>query len=147
MQYLTTHDFVWINTTIKGSVQSFDYLILEAAMAAQYQYGDSRDVPIQAANLLQKLLIEKPFAAGNRRTALIGALTFLNVNHYATIATDEDIVKSIVAIESGVKSVGEVIAAIAAPAKLPLPAMTLRQLITHECNHHLVALASLGAND
>ena len=147
MQYLTTHDIVWINTTVSGTIQTFDYLILEAAMASQYQYGDSTDVLTQAGNLLQKLLLAKPFEVGNRRTALISTLTFLNANNYATIATDEEIAKSFIAIESGINTSAEVIGAMAAPAQKPLPGMTLRQLITHECNHHSTALGLLGTND
>ena len=50
IEYLTTHDLVWINQTITGKVPSYDYVTLEAAMAGQYSYGESQNVAQQAAN-------------------------------------------------------------------------------------------------
>ena len=147
MNYLTTHDIVWINTTVSGEMQPFDYFALEAAMAAQYQYGDSRDVAVQAANFLGKLLLQPAFAGGNRRTALISMLTFLNANGYATTATDEQITAKFTELERGGITSNDVIAAIAAPAKTPIAGVSLRQLITHECNHHTEALKSLTLHD
>src|SRR5579862_5751254 len=90
MEYLTTHDLVWINNVVTGKVNPFDYVTLEAAMAAQYRYGVSQDVPGQAATLLQALLYKPPFESGNRRTAFVATLTFLNANGYATTAGDAE---------------------------------------------------------
>ena len=45
MQYLSVYDIVWINTTLAGRALPFDYVNLEEAMAAQYSYGVSTNVP------------------------------------------------------------------------------------------------------
>ena len=84
MEYLTTHDLVWINSTITGKVNAYNYVTLEAAMAGQYSYGDSHNVVPQAANLLDRLLCTRPFSEGNIRTAFIATLSFINANGYAT---------------------------------------------------------------
>ena len=65
MEYLTTHDLVWINSSITGSTNTYNYITLEAAMAGQYSYGASSNVTAQAATLLRKILDTKPFTEGN----------------------------------------------------------------------------------
>src|SRR5688572_19158478 len=88
--YLSVHDIVWINATILGVTVPFDYEKLEAAMAAQYSYGDSTNVSLQAANVLASFILKPPFAAGNRRTAFVAVATFLNANGYALQADDKE---------------------------------------------------------
>ena len=44
MEYLTVHDLVWINNTVTGEVNPYDYVTLEACMAAQYRYGNSQEI-------------------------------------------------------------------------------------------------------
>lgn len=148
MEYLTTHDLVWINSTITGKVNSYNYTTLEAAMAGQYSYGESFDVPRQAANLLERLVAKSPFSEGNVRTALIGALSFLDANGYAVRVSDQeaaDIVRSLV---GGAISAYDAVCRISAPAEAPLGStLTLRRLIGHECNHHKAALELLAAGD
>src|SRR5438477_10114142 len=82
IHYLSVHDLVWINTTVTGLTLSFDFETLEQAMAAQYSYGDSRDVPGQAANLLHILVEKRPFEYGNTRTAFVAVAAFLGANGY-----------------------------------------------------------------
>lgn len=144
IDYLTTHDIVWINHTVTGKVNRFDYIQLEAAMAAQYQYGDSRDVPVQAANFLQTLLSRPAFACGNLQTAFIATLTFLNANGYATRVGDADAAHLILEVANGQRLAPDAIAALAAPAENPISGIPLRALITHECNLHLEALKILA---
>lgn len=148
MEYMTTHDIVWVNTTVTGSTNRFDYVALEAAMAAQYQYGESRDVQAQSANLLDRLLFHPPFAVGIKRTALISVLTFLNGNGYATKAADSEAARILLAVLARTRTAAEAIAELAAPAETPLPGgSTLRKLIAHECNAHIEALTALTEND
>jgi len=148
MEYLTTHDLVWINNVVTGAVNPFNYVPLEAAMASQYGYGDSRDVEGQAANFLEHLLFTSPFAGGNRRTAFIATLTFLNANGYATKVGDQEAAQTVLSVAQRQRTSQEAIGALAAPAKEPLPeGITLRALITHECNLHADALKFLAEGD
>jgi death-on-curing protein len=148
MEYLTTHDLVWVNNIVTGKVLPYNYVTLEAAMAGQYSYGESRNVVEQAAKLLERLVRTRPFAEGNRRTAFISALTFLNANGYATRASDAEAVQTILEMEQGAITPAQAVDQIAAPASSPLPVgLTLRKLITHECNHHTEALRALSPGD
>ena len=148
MEYLTTHDLVWINSSITGKVNSYNYVTLEAAMAGQYSYGDSHNVALQAANLLERLLGTQPFARGNIRTAFIATLSFLNANGFATKVDDATAAALVTAVSGGIGTAGHAIDGLAAPAAEPLAStVTLRKLIAHEINHHLVALQLLAGND
>lgn len=148
MEYLTTHDLVWINTTITGKPLRYNYVTLEATMAAQYSYGESQDAVGQAAGLLEYLLFKPPFEYGNRRTAFIAVLTFLNANGFATKASDAVAAQAI--LDVGQRKIGplDAIESLAAPTEGALPVgITLRKLIAHECNLHVEALQALAAGD
>jgi death-on-curing protein len=147
LHYLTTHDLVWINNAVTGQVNPFDYIRLEAAMAAQYQYGYSKDVPAQAAFFLQQMLAKPPFAQGNLRAAFIATLSFLNINGYATKVTSAEAAQIVKAVVTRDLPPLEAIGQLAAPAQTPLTGVTLRQLITHECNLHVDALRILTEGD
>lgn len=145
--YLTTHDLVWINTVVTGEPQPFDYVTLESVMAGQYSYGDSQNVPAQAGQMLRRFLQKRPFEEGNLRTALIATLTFLNANGYATIVKDDAAADILLAAAHGDIPPEQAIATISAPAQAALVGVTLRQLITHECNLHVEALKILAEHD
>jgi death-on-curing family protein len=147
MEYLTNHDLFWVNQIVTGTVNTFNYFALEAATAGQYAYGDSSDVPAQAATFLERILDKAPFQGGNRRTAYIGMLTFLNANGYATTVEDDEAVRLMDALAARTARPLDVVQAMAAPAKESLTAIPMRQLITHECNHHARALELLSAGD
>ena len=148
MEYLTTHDLVWINTTITGSAEPYNYVTLEAAMAGQYSYGDSLDVPTQAANMFSSLLFKAPFAAGNIRTALVAALTFLNANGYSIRATDSEAVGIVKAVAGRKTTPSQAIVDLCGPPDQKLRgATTLRKLIALECNAHQEALELLAGGD
>ncbi len=148
MEYLTTHDLVWINHSLTGKVNPYNYVTLEAAMAGQYRYGDSHDIVGQAATLLRRLLDTKPFQDGNYRTAFIALFSFLNANGYATRLDDAAAAALLREVVAGRKSAAEAVAELAAPASSALPGtLTLRKLITHECNLHAAALQLLTEGD
>ena len=147
MSYLTTHDLIWINTAITGDPNAYDYVMLEAVMAGQYQYGDSQNVPVQAAQMLRRLLHYRPFSQGNLATALIATLTFLNANGYATVVKDEDAANIILAVANGTLDPLPAVQRLGAPAKEALRGVTLRRLITHECNMHVDALKLLADHE
>src|SRR5262249_40343657 len=128
-------------------VNGYDYVTLEAAMAGQYRYGSSEDVPAQAAILLERLLFQAPFSCGNRRTAFIATLTFLNANGYAATRGQADAAPAILAVAPGQKAAREAIEALAAPAGRPLAAIPIRTLVGHECNLHVEALRILATGD
>ena len=148
MEYLTTHDLVWINEVVTGRVQPYNYVTLEAVMAGQYAYGKSSDVLAQASILLDRLLTKTPFLEGNRRTAFIATLTFLNANGYVAQAGDAQAAQIVEAVAEGRVAAIQAMGDIAAPSNSNLPmGVTLRKLITHECNLHTEALRLLTAND
>jgi death-on-curing protein len=148
MEYLTTHDLVWINNTVTGKVNPYNYFDLEACMAGQYRYGNSQNVPEQAATFLERLLFKRPFLEGNRRTAFIALLTFLNANGYATKVQDAEAARILLEVANGRITPAQAIDALATPAQSPLPGgLSLRKLITYECNLHTEALKILSDND
>ena len=148
MEYLTTHDLVWINHTLTGKVNPYNYVTLEAAMAGQYRYGDSHDIMGQAGTLLRRLLDTKPFQDGNYRTAFIALLSFLNANGYATRLNDAEAALLLREVVTGRKTAADAVTELAAPAAGELPSrLTLRKLITHECNFHTAALQLLTEGD
>ena len=148
MEYLTTHDLIWINEMVTGKVQPYNYVTLEACMAGQYSYGRSTEVVPQAATLLERLLNKSPFLEGNRRTAFIATLTYLNANGYTLTVDDVQAVQAIAAVIEGRTSPLQAITEIVAPSAHALPAgITLRKLIMHECNHHSEALRVLASHD
>ncbi len=148
MEYLTVHDLVWINNTITGKVSDYDYFALEACMAAQYRYGNSQDITLQAAELLKKLLASAPFAEGNVRTALIAVLSYLNANGYATTQADDALAQAFRTAADGGSTALNTIQQISAPASAPLATtLALRKLITLECNTHANALQHLADGD
>lgn len=148
MHYLSVHDLVWINTTVTGKTLRFDYVRLEEAMAAQYAYGDSRNVPAQAANLLATLLFKPPFEYGNRRTAFLAVAAFLNANGHALQVGDEEAAAIFRRVAARELLPDQAIAALSAPADIGLrPGVTLRQLVAHLCNEHADALKRLAEGD
>ena len=147
MEYLTNHDLFWVNQIVTGTVNTYNYFALEAACAGQYAYGTSTDVPAQAATLLDRLLNKAPFQNGNRRTAYIATLTFLNANGYATTVDDDEAVRLMTNVAGNASLALDVVMSLAAPAKESLTAIPMRQLITHECNHHARALTLLAEGD
>lgn len=148
MQYLTTHDLIWINQTVTGQVQPFNYVTLEAAMAGQYSYGQSRDVPNQAAILLERLMFSSPFALGNRRTAFVSTLAFLHSNGYALQVSDVEAARAILELERGNLTPMQAIHRLAAPAEEGHSSeLTLRTRIAHEFNQHTEALKALSPGD
>ncbi len=148
LHYLAVHDLVWINTTITGMTLPFDYEKLEACMAAQYNYGESLDVPGQAANFLSTFLRKRPFAFGNVRTGFIATVAFLTANQYALTADDARAAEIVRAVDSGAMTPEDGIAAVAQPTDVGLrPGVTLRALVTHLCNERAGTLKLLFEGD
>jgi len=148
MQYLSVYDIVWINTTLAGRALPFDYVNLEEAMAAQYSYGVSTNVPAQAANLLQILVLKRPFAFGNVRTAFVAVTAFLIANGYALAVDDAAAAEIVRAVADGRRTAEDAIGVLAAPAGESMgSAMTLRALVTLIFNGRSEAIRQLARGD
>lgn len=148
MHYLTTHDLVWVNRLVTGKIQPYNYVTLEAVMAGQYRYGASQNVPEQAAVLLDRLLFKAPFAEGNRRTALIALLAFLDANGYQVRVDDVEAARLLLTVVLGQQTSAEAVAALAAPAgEAHTDGVTLRKRIAHEFNAHTEAVRALTPGD
>lgn len=101
MRYLTNHDLVWINYTVTGRKYPFSYAALEASMAAQYTYLSTQSPVDLASALMRSLITDTPFAQGNRRTAFVAAMVFLEANGFATHEDALLMSKTLLATETG----------------------------------------------
>lgn len=70
-------------------MNSFKHLQLEEGTYYQYGYGKSENVLEQAGNFIQGFIRLRPFEKGNRATAFVAVLAFLEINGY-TITLDPD---------------------------------------------------------
>lgn len=152
IQYLSVYDIVWINTTLTGKALKFDYVTLEEAMAAQYSYGVSTNVSVQAANLLQMLVLKRPFEYGNVRTGFIAVTAFLTANGYALKVDDEAAASMVRQLASHEIGATEAIEALAKPADTASPwtqrpGYTLRTVVTHIFNARTKAIQTLAPGD
>ena len=148
IHYLSTHDFVWINSTVTGKSLEFDYEALEEAMAAQYSYGDSTRVQDQAAFMLDKLLTRRPFDYGNLRTAAVALMAFLTANRYSVKGDDAGIAQAIFEVERGNTPALAAVRELSEPSELGLrPGVTLRTLVTYLINERSEVLRLLTAQD
>jgi death on curing protein len=83
---------------------------LESALARakrKWSYGDERDVVIFAVAYGFGLARNHPYRDGNKRIAFLAMATFLGVNGYELIATDADVVTTMMALASGKLTEGE----------------------------------------
>ena len=148
IHYLSVHDLVWINSTITGQTLAFNFETLEQAMAAQYGYGNSRDVPAQASNFLNTLITRNPFAHGNLRTAYVSVIAFLTANGHPCQVDDAKSPDIIHAVAAGTMSAAGAVAALSSASGGEGGAgASLRSLVTQICNEHSDALKELSAGD
>src|SRR5690349_21313683 len=148
VQYLSVHDLVWINSTATGETLSFDYETLEQAMAAQYSYGDSRDIPAQAANLLHTIVTKRPFEYGNLRTAYVSVITFLVANGYRLKVTPAAGAEILLKLNSGGLLASAAIVELTEPVKASIEnRASLRTLVTQVFNQHSDAINLLAKDD
>jgi death-on-curing protein len=89
-QYLTVQDLIWINSTLTGKDQAFDFAKLEEATYYQYGYGKSVDLLGQAGRFLPGFAKQKPFAKANKATAFVATLAFLSMNGFHIELDDDD---------------------------------------------------------
>jgi death-on-curing protein len=76
---------------------------LEGALGrpGSYAHYQQADVALQAAVLAHRIAETQPFVDGNKRTALVSMLTFLELNGYTLSATDQELAAWIISFSSG----------------------------------------------
>ncbi len=88
MHYLTVQDILWINLQITKHSPAFDFASLEEATFYQFAYGSSKSVASQASRFLIGFARKAPFTNGNKATAFVGFMTFLELNSYSLPVPD-----------------------------------------------------------
>ena len=80
-----------------------DRAALEAALGrpAMHAHYEAADLPLQAAVLAHGIAEGQPFIDGNKRTALVSMLTFLEVNGLRVEATDPELADWILSLSTG----------------------------------------------
>ena len=107
--YLSLGDALEIYAAIfkLNAKQAADHLrshdALEGALGrpASYAHYQHADLPLQAAVLAHGIAETQPFVDGNKRTALIAMLTFLELNGYKLSATDPELAAWVISFSSG----------------------------------------------
>jgi len=147
MQYLSVHDFTWINATIVGHSVPFQFDSLEAAMAAQYSYGDSTLVLEQAGNMVSSFVKNPPFQSGNKRTALVALYTYLTVNGYEIALKDEAAAAIVNSAFTGETSVQNAISELVSKGVVSSQPISLRSVVSRILNEHTDIVESLAKGD
>ncbi len=93
MRYLTVEEVLEINAQVIGGKHVLrDRGLLESAVARPQAsaFGTDAypDLAAKAAVLLHSLVLNHPFVDGNKRTAVLAALVFLDLNGY-TVRWDQ----------------------------------------------------------
>jgi death-on-curing protein len=107
--YLILEDALEIYAAIidATAVQVADHLrsrdALEGALArpAHYAHYQQADLALQAAILAHGIAETQPFVDGNKRTALVAMLTFLEINGYRVRASDRELADWIISFSRG----------------------------------------------
>jgi death on curing protein len=107
--YLTVEDALEIFAAIIGAtaLQAADQLrsreALEGALGrpASYAHYEQADLAMQAAVLAHGIAETQPFIDGNKRTALVAMLTFLELNGHRVAATDRELADWIISFSAG----------------------------------------------
>lgn len=87
-----------------GSHGVRDIHLLESALGAPRQTFDDQllhpGVLAQAAALLRSLALNHPFVDGNKRTAFLSAVVFLDINGWTLAVSDREAVRFMAALPS-----------------------------------------------
>lgn len=87
MRYLSVEEVIEINAQVMGGKHVLrDRGLLESAVArpqaSAFGADAYPDLPAKAAALLHSLVLNHPFIDGNKRTAVLATLVFLDLNGY-----------------------------------------------------------------
>ena len=80
-----------------------EYCALAGAVGrpASYAHYEFADLALQATVLAHGIAETQPFVDGNKRTALVSMLTFLEINGYPVNASDRELADWILAFSRG----------------------------------------------
>lgn len=101
MHYLTKSDFIYLNEQVVKKVGGTNFGVisdasLEAIVEQPKQIVFGRElypsIWLKAAYILQKTAKKQAFSDGNKRTAIMASLVFLNINGYHPI--DDELINS-----------------------------------------------------
>jgi len=97
MRYLSVKEILQINAQILGEAKLRDTKLLESAAARPQQTVSGKEAyPTtmrKAAALIHSLVQNHPFLDGNKRTAFIATVVFLELNGCKLGAEQEEVVK------------------------------------------------------
>lgn len=81
----------------------FDRALVESALARPEHAAayEAADLPAQAATLLYGLIKNHPWVGGNKRTATALTQLFLRRNGHRIVASVDDLINLVLAVESG----------------------------------------------
>lgn len=90
-------------TTLEGADQLRNRDGLQSALARPetYAHYQSADLALQAAVLAHGIAEGQPFIDGNKRTALVAMLTFLEINRLRVAASDPELADWIISFSAG----------------------------------------------
>jgi death-on-curing protein len=125
--YLEREDALEIYAAIIGAstTQAADHLRSADALAGalgrpvNYAHYQDADLALQSAVLAHGIAETQPFIDGNKRTALIAMLTFVELNGFTVEATDRELADWILSFSAGTEPTE--VAAILRDRVRPLP--------------------------
>lgn len=103
-EYLTAMDVEAMNEALLGQLKQSSFVrdkgALESAMARprMAEHYEAADIVSQAVYLMSGISLAHAFLDGNKRTALIAGLTFLDMNGYGVTADHVELAGQIEAI-------------------------------------------------
>ena len=87
-----------------GAASVRDVGLLQAALARPqqlYAYGNDPDIIDMAAAYMVGILRNHPFVDGNKRTAFVVGILFLEINGHRFAATEEDATQAVLGLADG----------------------------------------------
>lgn len=103
MRYLTVDEVLEINAEVLGGTHALrERGLLESALARPQASGFGvdayPDIYSKTAALLHSLILNHPFVDGNKRTAVLAALVFADLNGYAVHWDQQEALEFVLAI-------------------------------------------------
>lgn len=149
MRCLTNHDLVWLNTTVTGGSQDYDYFAVESAIAGQYSYGINDNTLLVAATAYQRVMMALPFNRGNRRTGFAAMASFLAVNGWQLTGDTANLVSALALLENHSTSAAAVLANVVEPVTSgnSLSASGMRQVAAWCMKRHEQVIKILADKD
>jgi prophage maintenance system killer protein len=146
---LTNQDLVWLNTTITGVTQAYDYFAVESAIAGQYSYGINDNTLLAAATAYQRTMMALPFTHGNRRTGFTAMASFLAANGWQLTRDTASLVSALALLENHSTSATAVLGNVVEPvtSENSLSSSGMRQVVAWCMKRHEQVIKILADKD